>query len=64
MFDYLAKPYVINLKEYIAAELGIEFETALTDADELNFDKSFLHFNVKKKVYPKASLNLTINVEY
>ena len=64
MFDYLAKPYVINLKEYIAGELGIEFETALTDADELNFDKSFLHFNVKKKVYPKASLNLTINVEY
>ena len=46
MFDYLAKPYVINLKEYIAGELGIEFETALTDADELNFDKSFLHFNV------------------
>ena len=44
--------------------LVIEFEIALTDGSELNFDKSFLHFNVKKKIYPKVTLNLTVNTEY
>ena len=44
-------------------ELGIEFEKALTDGGELNFDKSSLHFNVKKKIYPKVTLNLTVNIE-
>ena len=30
--------------------MGIEFEIALTDEDELNFDKYSLYFNVKKKI--------------
>ena len=48
---------------YLVLELGDEFEIALTDGGQLNFDKFFLHFNVKKK-YPKATLNLTVNIEY
>ena len=39
------------------------FDIALSDGSELNFDKSLLHFNVKK-IYPKAILNLTVNIEY
>ena len=49
---------------YLACELEIEFEAALTDGGELNFDKSFLYFNVKKKIYPKVTLDLTVNIEY
>ena len=45
-------------------ELRIEFEIALTDGGELNFYKPFLHFNVKKKIYPKVTLSLTVNIEY
>ena len=47
---------------YFVWELVIEFEIALTDVGELNFDKSFLHFNVKKKIY--AKITLTVNIEY
>ena len=57
MFDYLKKKEVINLREFIADsknhlvwKLGIEFERVLIDECELNFDKPFLHFNVKKKI--------------
>ena len=32
---------------YLVWEFEFEFEIALTDGDESNFDKSFLHFNVK-----------------
>ena len=35
---------------YLVLELGDEFEIALTDGGQLNFDKFFLHFNVKKKI--------------
>ena len=28
------------------------------------FDKYFLHFTVKKKLYEKVTLNLTVNIEY
>ena len=45
-------------------ELGIEFEKALTDGGELIFDKSSLHFNEMKKIYPKVTLNLTATIEY
>ena len=31
---------------------------------ELNFYKFFHYFNVKKKIHPKAILNLTVNIEY
>ena len=62
MFDYLRQTQVINLKEftvnsvnYLGWKLRIEFEIALIDWGELNFDKSFLHFNVKKKTYAKVS---------
>ena len=44
--------------------LGIEFEITLTDGGELKFDESFLHYNIKKRIYPKASLNLNLNIEY
>ena len=43
-------------------ELGNEFEIALTDVGGLNFDHSFLHFNVKKKLY--AKITLTVNIEH
>ena len=56
MFDYLSKTYVINFKEFyvdkindLVGELGIESEIAITDGGELNFDKSFLRLNVRKK---------------
>ena len=57
MFDYLSKIYVlINFKEfyvdkinYLVGELRIESEIAITDGGELNFDKSFLRLNVRKK---------------
>ena len=52
---------VINLKEFtvdsincLVWDLGIKFEIALTDGGELNFDKSSLHFNVKKKYISKS----------
>ena len=44
-------------------EFGIEFALALTYGGELNFGKSSLHFNVKKKMYPKVTLNLTVKTE-
>ena len=37
-------------------EIGLFFE--------LNFDQSFLQFNVKKNVYAKSSSNLILNVKY
>ena len=45
-------------------ELGIEFEKELTDGGKLNFDKASLHFNVKKKINPNVTLNLTVTIEY
>ena len=45
-------------------ELGIEFKKVLTDGGELNFNKSSLHINVKKKIYPQVTLNFTVNIEY
>ena len=36
---------------YLVWESEIEFEIALTGWGELNFDKSFLHFNVKICIY-------------
>ena len=48
---------------YLAWELEVEFQIALTDRGELN-DKSFLHFNVKKKISAKVTLNLIVNIEY
>ena len=32
-----------------------EIEIGLNDGDYLNFDQSFLQFNVKKKIYAKCS---------
>ena len=31
---------------------------------ELNFDKTCLHFNVKKKIFSKVTVDLTVNIEY
>ena len=44
-------------------KLEIEFERALSDGGELNFDKSSLNFNVKK-MFSKVTLDLTVNIEY
>ena len=49
---------------YLNWELGFEFEITLTDGSSLNFDKSFLYFNVEKKIFSKVTFNLTINIEY
>ena len=49
---------------YFGWELGTEIEIPHTDEEELNFDKYFLHFNLKKKIYAKATFNLTQNIEY
>ena len=39
-----------------------ELEIGLVDGGDLNFDKSFLQFNVKKKKYLRiVLLNLTLN---
>ena len=50
---------------YLSCEFGIEFEIALyTNGGESNFNKPFLHFNVKKIyicIYPKLILNLTVD---
>ena len=53
----------MDSKNFLVLELGIGFEITLTDGSELNFVKSILHFNVKKKLYPKVNLNLTVNNE-
>ena len=47
---------------HLGWKLGTEFEIALTDGGELNFDKYLLHFNVKKKIFAKVTLNLTKDV--
>ena len=49
---------------YLGSELEVQFEIELIDRGELNFNKSFLHFNVKKKIYVKVTLKLTVNIEY
>ena len=70
------KEFTADSINYLVWGLGIEFEVALTDGGELNFDKSFLHFNVKKKnicksyfdckywVQDTASLNSSFNDSY
>ena len=39
-----------------------ELEIALIDGDELNFDKSFPHFNVTKEIYAKSYFKRAISV--
>ena len=51
--------------KYLNWELGIEFDIAsFYMTMGASFDKSFLYFSVKKKIYAKATLNLTVNTEY
>ena len=57
------KRFTADNINYFVWESKIEFEIALTDGGELNFDKFSPHFNVKKKIYPKVILNLTVNIE-
>ena len=56
------KEFTADSINYLVCELGNEFEIALTDGGELNFGKSFLDFNVKKKYMQK--ITLTVNIEY
>ena len=58
------KEFIVDSINYLVWELGIEIKIALTDGSELNFDKSSLYLHVKKKIYPKVTLNLTVNIEY
>ena len=41
-----------------------ELEIGFVDGDELNFDQSFLQFNVKKEIYAKSSSRFDFNAEY
>ena len=42
-----------------------ELDIGVVDGGELNFDQSFLQFNVKKKIYMRrVLLDLTLNAEY
>ena len=77
MFDYLTKTLIIyceftegiywsNLLWTASMILVGNWELnsiAPTDGVELNFDKSFLYFDVKKKLYAKVTRNLTVNIE-
>ena len=47
---------------YLVWELKTELKIAFTDGGEVNFGKSFLHFDVKK--YPKVTFSSTENIEY
>ena len=38
-----------------------ELDIGLVDGAELNIDQSFLHFNVKKKLYAKSSSRFHLN---
>ena len=57
------KELAVDSINYLVWKLEIEFEIALTDGGELNFDKSFLNFNVKN-ILSKVTLDLTVNIEY
>ena len=41
-----------------------ELDVRVVDWGELNFDQSFLQFNVKEKYIQRVLLNLTLNVAY
>ena len=44
------KEFTVDSINYLSCEFGIEFVIALyTNGGESNFNKPFLHFNVKKK---------------
>ena len=58
------KVFIVESINYLGSELEVQFEIGLIDGGELNFNKSFLHFNVKKKIYAKVTLKLTVNIEY
>ena len=56
------KEFTADSINYLVWELEIEFEIALTDLGKLNFNESFLHFNVKTHIYAKVAL--IVNIEY
>ena len=56
------KEFTADSINYLVLELEIEFEIALTDRGKLNFDKFFLHLNVKTHIYAKATL--IVNIDY
>ena len=41
-----------------------ELEIGLVDGSELNFNQSFLQFNVKKKIQVRSSSRFDYNAEY
>ena len=57
------KKLAVDSINYLVWKFEIEFEIALTDGAELNFDKSSLNFNVKN-IFSKITLDLTVNIEY
>ena len=40
----------------------LELELGFVDGGELNFDKSFLQFNIKKKIYAKSYFKRTLSI--
>ena len=58
------KEFTVDSISYFSCQLGTEIEIPHIDEEELNFDKHFLHFNLKKKIYAKATFNLSQNIEY
>ena len=55
----------MDIRYCLVWELGIELEKALTVwGDKLNLDKFSLHFNVKKRIYSKVTLSLTVNIKF
>ena len=41
-----------------------ELDIGLVDGGKLNFDQSFLQFNVKKETYPRSFSRFGLNDEY
>ena len=58
------KKFALDSINYFGWELRTEFKIALTHGGDFNFDKSSLSFHVKKEIYAKVTLNLTVNIEY
>ena len=58
------KNFTADSINYLVWEFETEFGVALTDGVELNFDKSFLHFNLKNTYMQKLLWLYILNVRH
>ena len=58
------KDFTADSINYLVWEFETEFGVALTDGVELNFDKSFLHFNLKNTYMQKLLWLYILNVRH